>query len=363
MTLLEPRTASVIVTTLLIAAALALVWATWHVLVTFLFAIFFAYLVSPVVQFLMRRLRLSRSLAITVVYLVIAAGLAMFFLFIGPDIARQATRLAQTAPQLYQKVATGQIAWQFGAEHGWSYDTKLRIQQFLAQHSGYISRLAQGFATRLAQLGSNAWWLVLIPILAIFFLKDGDQFSQEVVEIFARRRQREFVEAVMNDVNLMLASYVRVQIVLVMTAMAAYLTGLNLLHIPYATVLGVIGGILEFIPMAGPLISFLLILVVALGGGYGHVLVLAAFLGGWRVLQDYVISPRLTGSQLRLHPLAVLFGIPCGAEIGGVIGIYLSIPVMASVRIVWRRWQAYSHTENNNKCQVMGNKLQVTSNK
>jgi predicted PurR-regulated permease PerM len=340
--LLDARTARVILTILFVAAGLAFVWAAWRVLVAFLFAILFAYLINPTVRLLMRRLRLTRGQAIAAVYLVIFAGLAALLLFIGPGMVHEATKFANTLPDLYQRVATGQIAWQLGAEHGWSYDTRVKIQQFLVAHSSDINHFAQSFAARLARAGTNAWWLILIPILAVFFLKDGEEFSQAVVDIFERRRQREFMEAVMNDVNLMLAHFVRAQLALAAITMSAYLAGLHLMRVPYASILAVIAGFLEFIPIVGPLISAVLIIGVAMGSGYVHILVPVLFLGVWRIIEDYVISPRVMGRQLALHPLAVLFGILAGAEIAGLIGVYLSIPMLATIRIFWRRWHAYS---------------------
>jgi predicted PurR-regulated permease PerM len=69
---------------------------------------------------------------------------------------------------------------------------------------------------------------------------------------------------------------------------------------------------------------------------------LLIFLAAWRLIQDSVISPRIMGRSLELHPLAAIFGVLAGAEIAGVLGVYLSIPVMASLRIVFRRWRLYA---------------------
>jgi predicted PurR-regulated permease PerM len=76
--------------------------------------------------------------------------------------------------------------------------------------------------------------------------------------------------------------------------------------------------------------------------GYSHWLGLIIFLIGWRLIQDYVVSPRVMGRSMELHPLAAIFGVLAGGEIAGVLGVYLSIPVMASLRIVWRRWRMYA---------------------
>jgi predicted PurR-regulated permease PerM len=73
--------------------------------------------------------------------------------------------------------------------------------------------------------------------------------------------------------------------------------------------------------------------------GYNHIWWLVVFLLIWRGIQDYFSSPRIMGQTLELHPLVVLFGVFAGGEVAGVIGVFLSIPVMATLRILWRAWQ------------------------
>lgn len=99
---------------------------------------------------------------------------------------------------------------------------------------------------------------------------------------------------------------------------------------------------MEFIPVVGPLCAAILILGVGFLASYPHLFMVATFLAVWRVLQDYVCSPRIMGNKLKMHPLAAVFAALVGAELGGMIGVYLSVPVAASLRIMWRRWQRYS---------------------
>src|SRR5260370_28413736 len=94
---------------------------------------------------------------------------------------------------------------------------------------------------------------------------------------------------------------------------------------------------MEFIPVVGPLVGAAAIVVVAFLTNCPHVLAVAVFLGIWRLVQDYVTAPRIMGGKLQLHPLAVIFAILVGGEIGGVIGVYLSIPIAAGLRIIWKR--------------------------
>jgi len=153
--------------------------------------------------------------------------------------------------------------------------------------------------------------------------------------------QREFLQNVIDDLNQMLAHFIRAQLTLAALSLMIYTAVLGLMRVPYALVLGTAGGVMEFIPVVGPLVAALLIISVAILSGYQHWLVLIVFLAAWRLVQDYVVSPRVMGERMELHPLAAIFGVLAGGEIAGVLGVYLSIPIMASLRIVWRRWQLF----------------------
>jgi len=340
LTLADPRTSRILATVLLFAAVLAFAWAARKTLIAFLFAIFFAYLIAPLVDLVAKKT--SRGRAIAIVYLVVFVALAVLFLFIGPNIIHEAQRLSSTLPDLYEKIASGQIAWQLGSQHGWSYASEVKIQHFLQNHRELIINIARDFASRVAEVGKNAWWLLLIPILAVFFLKDGGDLQDAALQFFERRRQREFVESMLQDVHVMLAHFIRAQLILAALTGIVFSLALTLMRVPYGYVMGVLAGFLEFIPVVGPLVAFFLIVGVAVGMAYKHLIILVLVLGAWRVVQDYVNSPRIMGSQVQLHPLAALFGVLAGAEVGGVVGVYLSIPIMASLRIFWRKWRAYS---------------------
>lgn len=326
---------------LLFALGLAFLYVARRTLIAFLFAIFFAYLMVPVVSGVEKWVR-GRGRAIALIYLLLVIALIIFFSFVGPQIAHEAQRLSESLPSLLARVGSGQIAEQIGAEHGWSLRTIQQVKAFLTGHRDDLTRLAQEGGLRVAGVAKEAWLLVLVPILAAFFLKDGRTFGQVLLSLVNTRPQREFLEGVLGDLNQMLAHFIRAQLILAALSLLAYVAFLGLMGVPYALVLGTAGGMLEFIPVVGPLVAAVLILGVALLMSYPHWLVVLLFLGVWRLLQDYVVSPRVMGKSMELHPLAAIFGILAGGEIAGVLGVYLSIPVMASLRIVWRRWRLYA---------------------
>jgi predicted PurR-regulated permease PerM len=348
LTLFDSRTSRVLLTALLFALGLGFLYAARRTLILFLFAIFFAYLINPAVLRL-EKLVHRRAWAITIIYVLLLLGLAVFGFLVGPRIARQSARLGESLPVLMDKASSGQLSGQIGQlterisnEHGWSEPTQKRIKDFLIAHKDDISRLAQRTGIRAAEAAQEVWVLFLVPILAIFFLRDGGNFNEVLVALVQSRSQREFVQDVLQDLNQMLAQFIRAQLTLAALSFVVYSSFLGIMHAPYALMLGTAGGALEFVPVAGPLLAGAAMLVVAVLSGYTHWPWLLLFLVVWRMIQDYVISPRIMGVSVELHPLAALFGILAGGEIAGILGVYLSIPVMASLRIVWRRWRIYA---------------------
>jgi predicted PurR-regulated permease PerM len=343
----DQRTARVLATILLFAAVGALAWDARRALIAFLFAIFFAYLLDPPVN-LVQHTRIgngSRGRSILVVYVVLVCVLGGVFAVAGPKLVHEAQALGARLPSLLDNLSNGQIAHQIGSRRGWSWNTQERAAHFLSSHRDAIVGWAQGFGSRAAAIAGNAIWLLVIPILAIFFLRDGREFADSLINSVDRRSQKQLLRGTINDLHLMLAAYIRAQLTLAGISLVVYTVVLAIMRVPYAFVLGALGGLLEFIPVVGPLIAAVSIVGVAFLTNYSHLLLLLIFLGVWRLIQDYVNSPRIMGNRVELHPLAALFGILVGAEVAGVIGVYLSIPVIATLRILWRRWERYEQLQ------------------
>lgn len=341
MTPIDSRTSRVLFTVLLFALGLYVLYAVRHTLTAFLFAIFFAYLMDPVVSRLQKIVR-GRGRAIALIYIVLLLLVGWLLLSAEPRIAQQATRLSDSVPKLLENLSSGQIADQIGAQNGWSSHTRNLVKGYLVSHRAQVMDLGQRIGLRLADTAKDAWLLVLVPILSIFFLRDGHSFGQFLLNSVEVRAKRDFLEGVLTDLNQMLAHFIRAQISLAILSLIAYSIALKIMGITYAMTLGTAGGLLEFIPVVGPLVAAVLILGIALLLGYQNWLGLVAFLGVWRLLQDYVFSPKIMGERMELHPLAAIFGVLAGGELAGLLGVYLSIPVMASLRIVWHRWRLYT---------------------
>lgn len=344
MSIFDQHTAKVLATTGALVAVGAFLYGVRHTLVAMLFAVLFAYLLEPVVCRIERSMfaRGSRWLAILETYLAIASILTALGILFGPRLVEDSRLLSQSLPGFLEKVTTGKIVWQFGSRYGWSYDTQIKIEQLIAAHQAEILAWSGRAGAVVARALPNVIWIVLVPILAVFFLQDGRMFSAKVLRTFSEGNPRLFLREIMIDLDQMLAHFIRAQLTMAGISLVAYNVVFTALRFPYALALGLAAGAMEFIPVLGPLLAAVAVVLVGFLSGYPHLWAIILFLAIWRVVQDYVVSPRVLGGTLKLHPLAAIAAVLMGGELGGVLGVYLSIPLAATIRIVWVSWQKYS---------------------
>jgi predicted PurR-regulated permease PerM len=334
----DRRTANVLLTILLFAGLCAVLYGARRVILLFLFAIFFAYLIDPVVKFLQRHSLFFRNLrgpAVVEVYLALVVLIAVVGYTFAPGLARNTVKLVDEVPVFLNSLSTGEIATEARAKYGWSQEQELRFRAFLARHKGDIEGLVPNVDRYVSNTAQTLGWLLLIPVLAIFFLRDGDHIADVLIQMFFPASRRSGIHAVASELHTMLTRYIRAQVLLCGLSFLFYTAALLLLGFPHAIALGVLGGFLEFVPVVGWIATFAAIVGVGVVNQL-HWVWMAALLGIWRVSQDYFASPRIMGRHLKIHPLAAIFAVLVGAEIGGIVGIYFAVPIMAGMRVIWR---------------------------
>jgi predicted PurR-regulated permease PerM len=224
-----------------------------------------------------------------------------------------------------------------GQKHGWSEARQAQIQNFFVSHKDDILGFGRAIGQKLAEPAQHIWWLILIPILSIFFLKDGQSIGENLVALGRDAEEEKTLRGIIGDINVMLGSYIRAQLTLASLTLVAYTVVLSILHLRYALVLGPLAGIFEFIPVVGPAVAAIIVFVIAVLTGYPHLIWLVLFLAAWRLIQDYVNAPRIMGKSLEISPLVQILAVLSGGEIAGVVGALISVPAVATLRILWRR--------------------------
>jgi predicted PurR-regulated permease PerM len=344
----------VILIVLAVALTLWVILKLSGVILLLILSVFFAYFVAPLVEFLSRPLRIAgrklaipRALAIVLSYLIIVGVVVVGIYVLVPRLANQFPEFTEQARGYWTSVGTKMQGWVY------YFRSHQMPPKLLDAINGAIPSVIEKVSlTVSAVLGSIAgWviyipWLVLIPVLSFFFLKDAQAFRSSALQMLPRGRWRWRGDEFFQDINSTLAAYIRAQLTACLFIGVVCALGFTLLGVPSPLVLGVIAGVCEFIPLVGPLLVALLAAGAALlHGGLFLAFLLLAFLAVLRIAQDYVVYPRLIGQGIHLHPLAVIIAILSGAELAGVAGIFLAIPVVAILTVSYRHWLEHRGSE------------------
>jgi predicted PurR-regulated permease PerM len=324
------------------------------VILLLVLSIFFAYLVAPLVEFLHRPTQIGsrtfvipRSISIVLSYLIIVAVVVLGIYLLAPRLGSQFPEFAAQARVYWASVGEKTQGW---VEYFRSHQMPGRVLDTInGAIPGLVERGSQAVSELVLNMG--AWlayipWLILIPVLSFFLLKDVDTFRRSALQMLPRGRWRWRGDEFFQDVNSTLASYIRAQLMACLFVGIICTIGFTLLGVPNPLALGVIAGVFEFVPLVGPLLVAVLATAAALihGGGFSASLVIV-FLGILRVVEDYIVYPRLIGQGIHLHPLAVITAILAGAELAGVAGIFLAIPVVAILTVSYRHWMEHRGSE------------------
>lgn len=325
-------------------------YALTGVLLVVVLAVFFAYLISPLIELvrkgLARRdrkgepLLLPRTAAIAVVYVAIFGSLGLGAWVLTPQLGAQMGDIAQQAPGYITNA-------QQRADRLNSALAELHLPKSVRDSASKTLTAAiddagkyvtgEGFSSAINFLGYLPY-LVLIPILAFFFLKDADSFRHSALMMLPKGRIRWRGDELFQDINSTLAAYIRAQLISCLLIGTICTVAFVIFGVRYALVLGLIAGMLEFIPLLGPVVVAVLAGMVAGFDSGTKAMAILAFLGVLRIVQDYVLYPRIIGSGIHLHPLAVILAILAGHELAGVAGIFLAIPVIAVLTVTYRHW-------------------------
>jgi predicted PurR-regulated permease PerM len=335
----------------LVAVAFIVLWLIYalrSVILLLAITILFCYLIAPLVDFVERPFRFSRgeirlphSLAILLVYLILFGGIAFTAERILPRLSDQFSALLENLPS-YSRQFDQQIKWLASLPSRYRLPAGLRqpLDNTINTLLPAIFSWVETIVLKAMQLTLYLPWLVLIPIIGFFLLKDAKSISNKLLTSFPEADKRYRVAMFLKDVSATLAAYIRTQIFACLLVGIIEGTGLWLLGMPYPLVFAVTATLFEIIPIIGPFTLIVIATLVASIYSWQYALLIAGFLLLYRTIHDYVVYPRLLSQGMEIHPLVVILAVLCGAELGGVTGVFLSVPAVALLTVCWRHWRS-----------------------
>jgi predicted PurR-regulated permease PerM len=338
---IEYRAARVTWTVFLVALAIATAYAIRATLVVMAVSLFFAYMLMPLVGLVERFTpkRVSFTAALALVYLALIGALVAFGITLGSRIADEASLLATRLPELAhnrQWIDSLPIP-------SWLNPLRDKVVEWIqSQFANGGKDLMPYVKNAAGQILSGAAYLldiVLVPIIAFFLLKDGASMRDSLVDSFVSPERRPVIEDMLADISRLLGQYIRALVLLSGASFVCYSLFLVFTGAPYAILLAGVAAAFDFIPVVGPLTAGVLVVTVTGLSGYDHVLWFVIFWVVFRLFQDYVLSPHLMSAGVELHPMLVLAGVLAGERVAGVAGMFFSVPVIATLRVIFVRLQ------------------------
>jgi predicted PurR-regulated permease PerM len=316
-------------------------------------AILIAYLINPLVKVIHRPFQqgrlagtMPRAVAIALAFLIVFGVLAVAIGLLSPKVSEQAKTFVTNIPN-YTAALQSSIN-----DFNRRLDRMRVSDSIQTQINDRINSALDNIGTGVTAFFSAAAifaltylpWLVLIPILSFFFLKDAQFFRLGLLRMFPVGDWRSRVDAILADVNDTLTAYTRAQLISCLWIGVVCTIGFYFLGNNYALLLGVLAGIFEFVPIIGPLAIAIIATIVAGFESPVEAGMTALFLVVLRVLQDYVIYPRIVREGIHLHPLAVILSVLAGEQVAGIPGVFIAIPLVALGTVLHKHF--LEHTDS-----------------
>ena len=299
-----------------------------------------AYINYPLVRFFQRRLR--RSLAISAAYLLVAAALAGVMFIVTSALIRQSTSLAQSIQFLLSPAGERQLQPLIGflEKLGMTND---QVAQSKNQLLSQVLAALSGLFPFLSGLFTNIITLIVVITLSVYFVVDGPRILGWL-RLKTPLTRRDTMNFLLHALDQSLGGYLRGTLLIALLGALATGVGLALLHVPYAALLGTLFFFLYFVPVIGAYVIGALCILAALPQGWVVTLIVAVFI---TLLQGVVIgqilSPRIFSTTVGIHPIVALFALFAGAELFGLLGGLLAVPVAGVLQQIlvalWHRWK------------------------
>jgi predicted PurR-regulated permease PerM len=332
----------------LVVGGLALLYRVRGLLPPVILACLLAYLLSPVVERLVRwRLSRNKSTAITYVLLMLALIVATSILV--PMVVQQISSINVDLQQIYESVLRIMGRYQTITILGYP----IQLSDVFGKLQGSLIQLVTGFASRSANeilvlafgvasgFASTLVWLVFILVVSFWLVKDAEEIRSGIQGLVPPDYQEE-VGALFHEVGVVWDAFFRGLLLLSLTV--GVITGVTvwLVGVKNALLLGILAGVLEVVPSIGPIVACIPAVLVAyfqgsthlpIGNGWFALMVVALYVLIQQVENNW-LAPRILGGSVKIHPLVVLLGAIGGYAVGGIVGAFLAAPIIGTSKIL-----------------------------
>jgi predicted PurR-regulated permease PerM len=324
------------------------------ILMPFLVGALLAYLGDPIADKLEQK-GLSRSWAVTLVFVTLFSLIIAALLVTIPQIGQQIDLLATKIPQWLQVLQTQFIPWlqeRLPLQGGLNEQAQVeKLKAVIAENWGTAGDLLTVLWQRLAgsgmALAAGLANLVLIPVVAFYMLRDWDVLMANIRDMLPRNLEPKIVQ-VSQECDEILSAFLRGQLLVMLALGVIYAIGLSIVGLEMALLLGMLAGLAAIIPYMGFIVGISAASIAAWFQFYDPMMLVwvAVVFGVGQILESVLLTPVLVGDKIGLHPVAVIFAVMAGGQLAGFTGVLLGLPVAAVVMVILRHLhRSYKNSE------------------
>jgi len=309
------------------------------ILIYFSLALFLAYFFGPLYRFIIQR-GISKSIAILLIFAIIIAFVVLVIFFIIPNTISELNLLYREIPGLlsgYQNILLSlepffeRIATDPNNLEVFLQDIFSEIQQGLLTFARTAIFELSSFATKFG------FGIIIIPIILYYLLVDIDLFKDNLLIFVSPKNKKDFREIVIK-IDRIISNFIRGRLVVCFIVGALIAIGLYLLQIKFYFIIGLVSGILNFIPYLGPIIGWVLSLLFILGKPWTIFLWVTVLFVGVNQIEAIWLNPKILGKELGLHPLTIIFSVLIFGGLLGFLGVLYAIPLAATLKVITNRY-------------------------
>lgn len=295
------------------------------------------YLLNPIVDWL-EKCRISRTLAISFLFIVIAFLLVWGIAVAIPNIQQQVESFSKNVPTYIQEIESRVTTLleneQFEQFRPTILEQLNKINDQIVTYAQKFSSNAVNWAGELISTASQIIVAILImPFILFYLLRDGHQLRGHVTR-YLPTDWRESVGQVLTDVNSQLSNYVRGQVTVAIIVALMFSIMFSIIGLSYPVALGILAGFLNLIPYLGSFLAMIPAVILGLiAGPFMLIKVLIVFMVE-QTIEGRFVTPLIIGSSLSVHPITILFVLLTAGQMYGVLGVLLGIPIYASIKVV-----------------------------
>lgn len=276
------------------------------------------------------RYKIPRWLSIIIVYLICGLFVVLVFYIIIPPVVEQISNLIVNLPNILTKLPNFISSYLL--------ENHLVDKQGLVIYSTQIKNIGNQLLTYVVSFFGSMSVFIMVITISTFLLLRHDSVEETFLHFFSPEKKKRML-AVYNKISVKLGKWLQSRFLLSLIIIICLFIILKLFHVPYALTLAIMAGILEIIPIIGPIASGTIIVLISYAvGSWWSALIILGLIIGLQQIQDNVVAPKLMGKAVGLSPVVVILVFAIGAELGGIIGAILAIPIAAVIYVIIEEW-------------------------